>query len=76
MEYVENGGHLVYVGAYAKLDEHLLPLNLLGIQAPSGIVDGSFHVKLFDGGSFESFYLYDYENFPVEAITVARQPIR
>jgi hypothetical protein len=49
VEYVENGGHLICVGAYPKQDEHMHPLNLLDIPEPDGIVTGQGQMTLFLG---------------------------
>lgn len=77
VEYVENGGHLVCVGAYPKQDEHMHPLNLLDIAEPDGIVtgQGSMRLSLF-GQTVESPWFYQYDDAPGTAIDAERQTPR
>jgi hypothetical protein len=78
VEFVENGGHLICIGASPSQDEHLLPLNLLNIPAPAGIMtgQGKIHLKLFDTGSVESPWLHFYEQVPGEPLVAERLPDR
>jgi len=79
LEYVEAGGHLVLVGAYPRLDEHLHPLNLLDIQGPDGIVSAAppkLHLRAFGEASVESPWAYSYDSTPGEPITAERLSIR
>lgn len=78
VEYVEGGGHLVCLGAYPEQDEHLKPLNLLDIPAPSGVVSGSpgkLHLSLL-GGIVESPWIHSYDDVPGEPVIAERLPIR
>jgi hypothetical protein len=77
VDYVENGGHLLFVGAYPKQDEHLHPLNLLGIAEPSGIVtgQGSISLALF-GERVASPWFWFYDETPGEPIMADRAPNR
>lgn len=77
-EYVENGGHLICVGAYPKQDEHMRPLNLLGIPEPSGIVtgQGKMHLSVF-GQTVQSPWFFNYDGLPDSTTVVAeRVPFR
>ncbi len=77
VEYIEDGGHLICVGAYPRYDEHLRPLNLLEIPAPDGIVSGpaaSLRLALLDGDPVESPWLGHYAAAPGEPITAERLP--
>jgi hypothetical protein len=78
VEYVENGGHLVCVGAYPKLDEHLYPLNLLNIPAPTGIVTGlgKLNLSLLGEHAVESAWLMHYDAVSGASISVERLGIR
>jgi len=73
-QYVESGGHLVCVGGYPRLDDHLRPLNLLGIKEPSGIVGGSpgnLWLEVF-GTKVKSSSALNYAETPGEPITTTR----
>jgi hypothetical protein len=75
LSYVENGGHLLLIGAYPSMDEHMRPLNLLGIQAPDGIVSaspGKLHLGMSGGYTVESGWAYSYDNVPGEPIIAER----
>jgi hypothetical protein len=74
VEYVENGGHLVCIGAYPHLDEHLHEVNLLDIPAPDGILSASpkFHLSLFNQQTGETPWIYNYDRVPGEPIRVTR----
>lgn len=77
-EYVEDGGHLICVGAFPKLDEHMRPLNLLGIPEPSGIVtgQGEMHLSVF-GQTVQSPWFFNYDGLPDSTTIVAeRVPFR
>jgi hypothetical protein len=75
LEYVENGGHLICVGAYPKQDEHMHPLNLLGIPEPAGIVtgQGKMHLSVF-GQNVQSPWFFNYEGLP-ESVTVIAERV-
>jgi hypothetical protein len=78
VEYVENGGHLVCIGAYPKLDQHLQPLNLLAFPEPSGIVSGSpekLNLRLWEG-SVQSRFMHLYDHVDGEVIPVERLPVK
>jgi hypothetical protein len=77
MEFIENGGHLIFIGASPSQDAHMLPLNLLSIPAPDGIMtgQGNVNLKLFEG-SAESPWLHLYENVPGEPLIVERLKVR
>lgn len=79
VDFVEGGGHLVCVGAFPTQDEHLLPLNLLDIPEPAGIISGApgrTQLKLFDQYAVESPWLHNYDNVPGQPITAVRMPYR
>jgi hypothetical protein len=79
VDYVEDGGHLVCIGAYPKLDEHLHPLNLLDVLAPEGIVSGSptqMRLSIFDGNTVESPWVSNYRTVPGDAIVVNRLAVK
>lgn len=78
LAYVENGGHLVCVGAYPKQDEHLHPLNVLGIPEPAGIVTGQGQMQLsVFGETVQSPWFFHYEAAPdEESIVAERVPFR
>jgi hypothetical protein len=77
--FVENGGHLLLVGAYPSMDEHMRSLNLLDIQAPDGIVSASpvkLHLAVSDGYTVESGWAYNYDSVPGTPITAERLDAR
>ncbi|MBN2471519.1 MAG: beta-galactosidase [Anaerolineae bacterium] len=84
--YVEGGGHLVCVGAFPKLDEHLLPLNLLGIPEPDGVISGvaaPLNLAISGGApgdstgfAAESPWAFTYGSVPGEPITALRLSVR
>ncbi len=81
--YVEGGGHLICLGAFPKLDEHLQPLNLLGIPEPDGILSGvaarlNLGVSSVQGGTLaaEGSWAWTYASVPGEPITAERLPGR
>jgi beta-galactosidase len=78
VDYVEAGGHLVLVGAYPRMDEHMHPLNLLDIQGPDGILNGipRLHLRMLGGATVESPWAYNYETTPSEPITAERLSVR
>jgi hypothetical protein len=78
VDYVESGGHLVCIGAYPHMDEHLQPLNLLNIHAPEGIMSAApmrMRLSLFED-EVESAWVYNYDSTPGDAITVKRLPVQ
>lgn len=78
LEYVENGGHLICVGAYPKQDEHGHPFNLLGIPEPAGIVtgQGQMHLSVF-GQTVQSPWFFNYDEPPGgEPVIAERVPFR
>jgi hypothetical protein len=74
VEFIENGGHLICIGVAPSQDEHTLPLNLLNIPAPDGIMtgQGKLNLKLFEQRSVESPWLHFYENVPGEPLIAER----
>lgn len=79
VDYVEAGGHLVCIGAYPYLDEHLHPLNLLDMQGPDGIISAAppkLHLRLFGGETVESPWAYNYDSTPGAPITAERLAVR
>ncbi|MCC6801235.1 MAG: hypothetical protein IT319_00005, partial [Anaerolineae bacterium] len=77
VEYVEQGGHLVCVGEIPRQDEHLLPLNLLELPEPDGIISGApgkAALRLFGGYTIESAWWHNYDKAPGEAIHIERLP--
>lgn len=78
VDYVEAGGHLVLVGAYPRMDEHLHPLNLLDIQGPDGIINAipRLHLRTLGDAGVESPWAYNYDRAPGEPITAERLSIR
>lgn len=75
VDYVEQGGHLVCIGAYPGHDEHLLPLNKLDIVEPEGLMGahGRATLSVF-GQSIETAWWWNYDNTPGEPIIVKRLP--
>ncbi len=74
-EFIEDGGHLICIGAAPSQDEHMLPLNLLDIQPYTGIMTGApgkMNLKLFEHGTVESAWLQLYEHVPGEPLIVER----
>jgi hypothetical protein len=65
-EYVEAGGHLVCVGTYPQLDDHLRALNLLDVKDPPGILSGSpggLWLEVF-GRKMRSSWAFHYAETP------------
>ncbi len=77
LDYVENGGHLIFVGDYPRMDEHLQALNMLNIQAPDGIISAApFEIPLESNNSyFASQWLYNYQTTAGTPIIVKRLPV-
>lgn len=77
-QYVTDGGHLVCLGAYPRLDEHMRPLNLLEIPEPQGIL-GEVPESLClnwemgeDAAEVRSPWLAYYQDVPGQPIRVTR----
>src|SRR5688572_3825259 len=73
--YVKAGGHLVCLGMYPRLDDHLHPLNILGIKDPPGIVSGSPGKLWLDvlGNGIQSRWAFNYSETPGISIFATRQ---
>ncbi len=78
VDYVNKGGHLVFVGEIPTRDEHMNPLNLLNLPQPSGIISalGKANLELFDGHSIESAWWHLYDDVEGDPISVNRLPYR
>ena len=77
VDYVEQGGHLVCVGALPMQDEHMQPENLLELTEPDGIISGApgkVTLRLFGGDLVESAWWYTFNHTPGEPITATRLP--
>jgi beta-galactosidase len=80
--YVQEGGHLFFVGTFPRFDEHFQPYNALDIPLPDGMLGGGPHrgpVALSLGSErveLHSPYLYNYERVPGDAITAEQLPVR
>ncbi len=77
VDYVERGGHLIFIGAAPTQDEHMHPLNLLGLPEPDGIVSGApgkVTLELFGNAVVESPWWHLYGAAPGEPISVTRRP--
>jgi hypothetical protein len=72
--YVEAGGHVICIGTYPHLDDHLRPLNLLGVKEPEGIVGGSPGGLWLDvlGTKAKSSSAFNYTVVPGTPITATR----
>lgn len=73
--YVESGGHLVCLGIYPRLDDHLHPLNLLGFKEPPGMISGSPGKLWLDipGGAVQSRWAFNYSETPGTPILATRR---
>jgi len=70
LEYVENGGTAVFFQDFPRLDDNLLPFNLLGVKEPDKILEHhTVEVKLGKESPEVSCPLFVYENVPGEKIT-------
>lgn len=77
-QYVINGGILVCLGSYPKLDDQLHPLNLLGIQEPAGIISsgpGEIQLDVLGAPGIRSQWMYSYAEMPGEPIYSRRLPV-
>lgn len=79
VEYVEQGGTLVFLQETPTLDERLNPLNLLGLPQPVSVLQASYpqRLSLTLGGetvtlSSGSFFIYD--DVPGEPLVAERIP--
>lgn len=83
LRYVEDGGHLVLLGAFPRFDDELRSHNVLEIPMPEGIVSSApgkrpVALDLGDGGApaddasnkVHSSWFYNYQNVPGEPISV------
>jgi len=72
--YVESGGHLVCLGMYPHFDDNLLPLNLLDVQAPPGIISGApggLRLEVL-GRTVKSTWAFNYSETPGTPIIATR----
>jgi len=72
--YVESGGHLVCLGMYPHFDDNLLPLNLLDVQAPPGIISGApggLRLEVL-GRTVKSTWAFNYPETPGTPIIATR----
>lgn len=78
LDYVEGGGHLVFFQALPVQDEHLNPLNMLGLPAPVGVLDGG-PFELCWGServNVQSDNLFTFSGHAEEAMPVIAQRLR
>jgi hypothetical protein len=76
--WVKDGGHLICVGDYPRLDEHHHAYNPLRIPDPDAIVSTApFRSTwaLLDGLHAPSAWVYDFASPPGEALTATRLPV-
>ena len=80
--YVLEGGHLVCLGAYPRLDDRLRPHNALGIVEPAGILSGAIEKLRLDLaigptatplGIVDSPWLGSYTTVPGEPVLAERR---
>ena len=77
--YVEQGGHLVCLGAFPRMDEELKPYNALQVPLPDGIVSSASGRPLalsLNGATHEvrSTWIYNYQTTPGEPLCVELLP--
>lgn len=77
LRYVENGGHLVMLGAFPRFDDALHNHNALDIPMPEGIVSSApgprrlaLDLGVGDGYEVRSTWVYNYQKTPGQPIGV------
>jgi hypothetical protein len=76
--WVKDGGHLVCVGEYPRLDEHLHPYSPLDLPDPDGIISTAPFTSpwaLMERVQASSAWVYDFASPPGEAIRATRLPV-
>jgi hypothetical protein len=77
LDYVEGGGHLICVGAWPLKDEHLLPLNLLDLPEPDGLISAAVMpvaLRLWEGTALEVRWWQHFSAPPGEPLVAERMP--
>lgn len=77
VEYVEQGGHLICIGAVPTRDEHMQPINRLDLREADGIISADWNpanFRLFGHSAVESPWWHSYDTTPGEPIIVTRLP--
>ncbi|HML21411.1 MAG TPA: beta-galactosidase [Aggregatilinea sp.] len=75
LDYVEDGGHLVFFQKLPVMDETLKPLNRLNLCQPDGVLDGGDVILRLgrESASVNTGPIFHYASVPGQAIRVTRR---
>lgn len=74
LKYVQQGGHLFFIGEFPYMDDHMEPCNLLGFDRNFGVLKGvpQLGLELSNGTKINTPWIHTYQNIEGEPIIARR----